>query len=641
MTSKRLTSLKEDILFDAAKLEEWDNDCQYLVALTERDIVILLSSLRYANWQSRWINYDTWSDVTWNTQRLEHCLMSGCEVSQLIDAIDGLSAKFTYNDQTVAQILTGMLPVPGNGVTLQEYLDGFEGDDIVQYPWMYAILTMLADILPGSMAEQYVLEDPAEFTLTIMRDLAELITDILQTAFGGVSASAQTGSAIADVAEPIVSSLDTIFSGVTAGALSLSAIIDLINLFTSGQTPESDTDEGLRALLRVYNNIFVEQQAMSVTQNNQQTVNCGGGCGGFGGGTGYYIAEENPANTSIDTPEYTQPDPATDPPPIGWPDWGGGEWGYFGYKCKAANVMTLGLVETMYKLADLRNGSFQASTYTVTARNIEAELRRWMVSEALLLVYYSPPPLASPMIDAPIVQAVRSWMAQSLANLFYPGVGVEDLDIFLLLRNDWITDRSDRVCDLYNSESSSEARTAILDQIDTYFADSKYSGYSALSKSGAKSLLDAAITNDWLDLLWKKSSGVEGYTDSGAIDCGDCGEGDHWDNCHGERFSDEDSPIEISSVVSCSNSYGCHAVHIFFDHDGTGYNDNPRQFKVSSSGSVSDCPGRAGPEIYFYSDEYGEYILQSATQDTDLPCNEFFILGDGPFTVTITFTEDV
>ncbi len=511
MTSKRLTTYAEDVQYDAQWLDEhFDNECQWLVALTEWQLSVIVSSLRYAHWQSRWINCD-FQEVFYKVQELEHCLMSGCQVSDLIEAVNGIGNKLIYNDKSIAQIV---YESGTSGVTLQEYIDNFEEDDIVQHPFVYAVLTMLGDILPSNMAEQYLLSDPAEFTLAITRHAAELIMDILGVAIDGLQAGAETGGAVAVAAGAAVSALDTIFRGVTAGALSLQAIIDLIGLFSSGEDPDNDPD--LRALLRVYNSIFVEQQAMSITQNNQQIVTCGGSCG-MGSGGVCFVADESGAGSSIDDTNYTLPDPGEEPP-ADFETWGG-EDGYYNYKCKAANALTLGFAERLYQLGDFGNGDYTGSTHAVTARFIETTLRGLDVAFASLAAELQRGallPVFSEDPDCSLCIMYRSFVAQKIADYFYPEAVPDPFQIFYDIRLNWLNDRDDRVCDLYNAGSTSAAKTAILNALDDYLDGYEY---NQTVKSWSRGIIADMLLNTWLNLLFQENEHISQYTDSTAINC--------------------------------------------------------------------------------------------------------------------------
>lgn len=93
MTSRRLTTLIEDVEFNAEALAvQYDNDCQWLVALSDWQISVILSALRYAEWQSRWqLGSHTWDEIEAQISQLEYCLMAGCNVGELLDKFDTLN----------------------------------------------------------------------------------------------------------------------------------------------------------------------------------------------------------------------------------------------------------------------------------------------------------------------------------------------------------------------------------------------------------------------------------------------------------------------------------------------------------------------------------------------------------------------
>jgi hypothetical protein len=93
MTSQRLTSMIEDVQFNADVLAgQYDNDCQWLVALSDWQISVIISALRYAEWQSRWLlGSHTWDEIEAQISQLEYCLMAGCNVEELLDKFDTLN----------------------------------------------------------------------------------------------------------------------------------------------------------------------------------------------------------------------------------------------------------------------------------------------------------------------------------------------------------------------------------------------------------------------------------------------------------------------------------------------------------------------------------------------------------------------
>lgn len=96
MASKLLASSHEDLLLDADKLSEYSEDCQWLVALTDWQLTLILSAIRYAHWERRWHNVTgPFADILDKVFLLERCLMSGCQVSDLITVNRMLVAAIT------------------------------------------------------------------------------------------------------------------------------------------------------------------------------------------------------------------------------------------------------------------------------------------------------------------------------------------------------------------------------------------------------------------------------------------------------------------------------------------------------------------------------------------------------------------
>jgi hypothetical protein len=315
MTSQRQTTLFEDVQFDADKLaNEYGDSCQWLVALSDWQITVIMSLLRYAEWSNRWtLGGHSWDEIEAKISELEYCLMAGCNVEDLIKtqrlliaaitgtSVDleselptgtvdyagpGLASALRYDDKNIAQIVSEM-GEGGNSFTLQEFIDNFDPEELTNpvYAGVYALLNLMKDLLPDHLVQEYKFIDPPGFIFNLLNSLGDKIIAILQTGISAIEAGADTGAAAADVAGAAVTSLDTIFQGVTAGALSLQAIIDLIGLFGSGQTPDADTNPDLRSLTRVYNDVFVEGDAINVSCAPDVTVNCGGGGGQGGLGT--------------------------------------------------------------------------------------------------------------------------------------------------------------------------------------------------------------------------------------------------------------------------------------------------------------------------------------------------------------------
>lgn len=523
--------------------------------------------------------------------------------------------------------------------TLEEIIDDIGDSSLGDLADVLTVLTWFDNILPGLIPKLPVAEWIRMFTSWRRhRENMAQLTAINITLRGiALAETAETGVEIIDeVTDDIWSVIDTVITVASAAGDLLSGLQILGDLFKGilpgYESDDPDNEPSLRSLV----NLLLEEQTMSVIQTNTQTVNCGStgfGCGGAGGG---WLADQNPAQSSIDGGEYTLPVAGDgDPPPPGWENWGG-EGGYQEYKCKASNAMTLSFIERLYQLSDMGNISPSGNSAALVTMAIETALRALDQATIDAGGIY-PIPLFTRNVDNPLLVASRSWIAQKTADLFYPTTDTAVLSIFAELRLDWISDRETRVCDLYGSETTTEARDAILDQVDTYF--SGYS-YTSAEKAWARDIIVACLLNSWLNMLFGENENVAGYEDATAIDCGVCQPGDHWNVCHNEPFDDEDLPVTIAAVQTCGNSYGCFGVHVYFDHDGVDHHTGARQFTCNvSNGPTASCVARGQPERYFYYDNNGTLLLESENQVTTQECNSIYILGDATFTCTIAATE--
>lgn len=115
MESSRL----DDILFSKTKLQEYDNECTDIYFLTQREVTVLLSLMRYAEWESRWVDRD----------------IDGPLVQVLIRKLCMLCAEDLVKAQiaTVAA-LTGRSIDLGDDAAIQEFLSSnldFSEDGVV------------------------------------------------------------------------------------------------------------------------------------------------------------------------------------------------------------------------------------------------------------------------------------------------------------------------------------------------------------------------------------------------------------------------------------------------------------------------------------------------------------------------------
>jgi len=122
-TNVKLSVRDKDVLFDWGKLKEIETGDCYLLALTDFHIALLLSVLRYAEWPTRWTNINgPFSQVTEEVARLENCLMSGCNVTELVTVLqDGFDQLHT--DMTdLAGKLDTVAQNQGSGEDLEDDL---------------------------------------------------------------------------------------------------------------------------------------------------------------------------------------------------------------------------------------------------------------------------------------------------------------------------------------------------------------------------------------------------------------------------------------------------------------------------------------------------------------------------------------
>lgn len=56
--SNHLASRTADVLFSKEELEQYDNECEDIYLFTQREVCLIYSAIRYAEWEARWINRD-------------------------------------------------------------------------------------------------------------------------------------------------------------------------------------------------------------------------------------------------------------------------------------------------------------------------------------------------------------------------------------------------------------------------------------------------------------------------------------------------------------------------------------------------------------------------------------------------------
>lgn len=115
------SSSDDDVLFDWGAMKSIETGTCYLVALTDFQIGLLLSVVRYASWRTRWVNApEDFGLVTDMVKELEHCLMSGCNVDLLIET---LSDGFAQIHEDMQALNTNLETVATNQATGEDLED--------------------------------------------------------------------------------------------------------------------------------------------------------------------------------------------------------------------------------------------------------------------------------------------------------------------------------------------------------------------------------------------------------------------------------------------------------------------------------------------------------------------------------------
>lgn len=213
---------------------------------------------------------------------------------------------------------------------------------------------------------------------------------------------------------------------------------------------------------------------------------------------------------------------------------------YDTYKCKAANVLVLNLAEALYQLGQKKNGDYsQYTTYL--------SFQQAMMLQNVQMLYTAG-------MTGPTVLAV--WLTEKLLTFLWPqpGPNKDDLQIFEDIRLEYLDEREEAVCDLFNASHTAGARDAIETRIDEYI---DATAYSSDTKVTAKEMYKALLTNAFLNGLFTRSSSIANYTDSSAIVCADC-EGFSYEVTQGEALSAPNAnPIQIELIprVGCTNGW--------------------------------------------------------------------------------------
>jgi hypothetical protein len=123
--------------------EAFDADLRcYLVALDGFAIALIQSALRYAHWRARWasLGETSFSEVDQRVNQIEECLMSGCDVNELLSVIE---AGF----QQLHEDLTGLSGESGALVEIAQGTEELEDDLANVWFTVKAVATILGAVV--------------------------------------------------------------------------------------------------------------------------------------------------------------------------------------------------------------------------------------------------------------------------------------------------------------------------------------------------------------------------------------------------------------------------------------------------------------------------------------------------------------
>jgi hypothetical protein len=201
--------------------------------------------------------------------------------------------------------------------------------------------------------------------------------------------------------------------------------------------------------------------------------------------------------------QQTQPDPAENPPPAGFSTW----TEYFGYKCAAANRIADDYTATLKSVAGVMAG-LAAINPAIFPTVMGNALQGW-AAVGLMLLGFNTGNSGGIMIDALLV------LRQT---------GLDYHDRVDELADALNADKETIVCDLFGAASAADARQALLDWQDSFYAGLTYSGgqtqaeFSTEMNRFRNNAFNAAVQN----VLFELDAETAEYT--GAVDCEECGE---------------------------------------------------------------------------------------------------------------------
>lgn len=426
-------------------------------------------------------------------ERIHKSLRMDCENNwlRIADSLESLDAKF---------------PSP---VTLQEFMDSLGDAETIEAisEWL-GLGAALANIIPHLHLQLTPVDWVKWFFEMRWRGQVAGSADGIEKWLRTL-AMVETGETGAEVAEAVDSWLDNlsdwaslILQGGSMFSEAASAFALLQGWFTAD---ESNNDNTLRNLNRVYNSVFIEGDAMANEQTQTVNISCGcggSGCGGCdGSGTGF-VADQSPNGSTIDDPAIS---PLNGYGPSYWPSGFDSFSDWQDYKCKAANAMVLNLTESLFQLYDISNSDHPQQTHSIVVNSIE----RYLISLDFMFG-------TGWLYSVPFYTAFVNWEAEQLADYVYNVPDMTPFEIFYDLRNELITERETYVCGIYNSGDSGEVEQSLLDNVTTWIAGS---GYSTEIQAWATSVFQDMLSSYWLNIPFKHYDNIAGFEDAGAIDC--------------------------------------------------------------------------------------------------------------------------
>ena len=275
---------------------------------------------------------------------------------------------------------------------------------------------------------------------------------------------------------------------------------------------------------------------------------------GVGGTTGGQILDSDPP------PDLG--DPATDPPPTGFPDWPT----YDTYKCKASNFVFEVVYETMVWVRNIETAAAGVGIGAAFGTWLMSNMGFWMTSYSLTYA-------GGAGLVGVILTSAPVWILEAIAVLLVALV-VAAVGLGVLIYFQTVADALDKdaiVCALYNAQNVSEARTALSDAIADAVAsitiNPPYNVIESLIRETISGVIEHLLTNEFLGVLFTDSDYVNAYTPTGAVDCSTCG-GCALQIVHGSGTGSGAGYQDVDAVYISGGSY--YRVQVDFK-DGENY----------------------------------------------------------------------